>query len=162
MGERGLDLVGAPNARDLGGLITADGRRLRSGILFRAGALGRLTDRDVAALGALRLGYVIDLRDESEIATAPADRLPADPAPQVCHLPVFGPGHPVFSYVSAVLMGHDITAIPELAGSPAAMVAIYRWFVTDSKAHAGFTAALRTIAAAGGAPVLYHCSAGKD
>jgi protein-tyrosine phosphatase len=42
------------------------------------------------------------------------------------------------------------------------MVAIYRWFVTGTGARAGFGAALRSIAAARGAPVLFHCSAGKD
>jgi protein-tyrosine phosphatase len=162
MGERGLGLIGAPNARDLGGLVTRDGQRLRSGLLYRAGALGRLSDQDVDALAALRLGYLIDLRDQSEIATAPADRLPAAHTPQVRHLPVFDPEHPVFTYVSAVLMGHDAAAVAEVESSPAAMDAIYRWMVADPKAHAGFGAALRTIADAAGAPVLFHCSAGKD
>jgi len=162
MGERGLGLIGAPNARDLGGLVNRDGQRLRSGVLYRAGALGRLSDRDVDELAALRLAYIIDLRDRSEIATAPADRLPVGQNPEVRHLPVFDPGHPVFTYVSAVLMGHDVAAIAEVESSPEAMDAIYRWMVADRRAHTGFAGALRTIADASGAPVLYHCSAGKD
>src|SRR6266540_4122213 len=78
-----LGLVGAPNARDLGGLVTVDGRRLRRGALLRASALGRLSDQDVAALGKLDLSLVIDLRDPSEIRVAPPDRLP-EPAAGRC------------------------------------------------------------------------------
>ena len=162
MSERGLGLVGAPNSRDLGGIATGDGHRVRSGVLFRAGALGRLSDRDVEMLVALRLAYLIDLRDGSEIDAAPADRLPADKPPSVRHVPVFDPAHPVFTYVSAVLMGHDVTAVTEVESSPGAMLAIYRWMVADAGARAGFATALRAIAEAGGEPLLYHCSAGKD
>jgi len=95
--ERTLGLVGAPNARDLGGLPTADGRRVRSGVLYRASALGRLADQDVAALGRLRLSCVVDLRDSSEIRVAPADRLPAEPGPAVRHSPLFDPRPPGFT-----------------------------------------------------------------
>jgi protein-tyrosine phosphatase len=79
--ERGLGLVGAPNVRDLGGIVTADGRRVREGLLFRASALGRLTDADLAALTERKLACVLDLRDATEIEAAPPDRLPTDPAP---------------------------------------------------------------------------------
>jgi protein-tyrosine phosphatase len=160
--ERGLSLVGAPNARDLGGIVTADGRRLRQGVLLRAGALGRLTDGDVAKLAERKLACVIDLRDASEINTAPPDRLPADSTPRVRHIPVFDPDHPVFTYVSAVLMGHDVAAVAPVDGSPGAMVALYRWMVADAGARAGFAAAVRVIAEAGAEPLLFHCSAGKD
>jgi protein-tyrosine phosphatase len=161
--ERSLGLVGAPNARDLGGLATADGRRIRRGTLLRASALGRLNDQDVAVLGTLGLALVLDLRHDSEIEVAPADRLP-EPRPPVRHLPVFDPRHPVFTYVSAILLGHDgsgYAALHEL-GTPAAMLAIYRWFVSDPGARDSFASAVRAIVAAQGRPVLFHCSAGKD
>jgi protein-tyrosine phosphatase len=160
--ERGLGLVGAPNARDLGGLVNAAGRRVRPGVLFRSGALGRLSATDVAALADRGVGWLIDLRDGSEIAAAPPDRVPAGRPPQVRHVPVFDPAHPVFTYVSAVLMGHDVTAVAEVESSPEAMVAIYRWMVADAGARAAFATAVRAISDAGGEPVLFHCSAGKD
>lgn len=163
--ERGLGLIGAPNARDLGGIVTADGARVRDGVLIRSTALGRLTDGDVAKLEERKLAWVVDLRDRSEIDAAPPDRLPADPAPRTRHIPVFDPEHPVFTYVSAVLMGHDVAvAAPAAAvdGSPAAMIEIYRWMVTDAQARVGFGTAVRTIVEAAGEPLLFHCSAGKD
>jgi protein-tyrosine phosphatase len=162
MVERGLGLIGAPNARDLGGLVTADGRRVREGALFRAGALGRLRDEDVPVLAERRVTWVVDLRDATEIEAAPPDRLPVDPVPRVSHIPLFDPQHPVFTYVSAVLMGHDVTTAPPADGSAGAMTEIYRWMVTDPDARAGFGSAVRTIAEAAGEPLLFHCSAGKD
>jgi len=158
---RTLGLLGAPNAREVGGLVTADGRTVRPGLVYRASALGRLTDDDVAALGRLGLTDLLDLRHGSEIDMAPPDRLPA--GPQVAHIPIFDPAHPVFTYVSAVLLGHDLSRYAALAveGTPGAMLAIYRWFVSDAAARAAFGTALRRIAAASG-PLLYHCSAGKD
>ena len=143
-------------------LVGAAGRRVRAGALIRTGALGRLTDDDLPVLAKLGLACVVDLRDSSEIAVAPADRLAGDP--RVVHLPVHDPEHPVFTYVSAVLLGHDLEAYRGLAldGTPAAMAAIYRWFVTDPSARAGFAAAVRLAADPANLPLLFHCTAGKD
>ena len=57
MTDRGLDWPGCPNARDLGGLRTRDGRRVRRGALARCGNLDRIPE-----------GYVtvIDLRNDDE------------------------------------------------------------------------------------------------
>jgi protein-tyrosine phosphatase len=158
-----LRLEGAPNTRDLGGLVTADGRTVARGRLYRASALGRLTDEDVELLRGRRLRTVIDLRDASEIALAPPDRLP-DPEPRVIPLPVYDPDHPVFTYVSAVLLGSDGDEHEALAeeGTPGAMAAIYRWFVGGETARAQFGSAVRLIAEPGALPAMVHCSAGKD
>jgi protein-tyrosine phosphatase len=162
MSQRDWDLVGAPNGRDLGGLVGADGRRVRAGGLIRSGALGRLTDEDLPVLGRLGVACVVDLRDSSEIAAAPPNRLAG--APRVVHLPVHDPGDPLFTYVSSVLLGHDLGAVPARAagGTPAAMAAIYRWFVTGAPARARFSAAVRLAARPENLPLLFHCSAGKD
>ncbi|MER7331825.1 MULTISPECIES: tyrosine-protein phosphatase [unclassified Micromonospora] len=162
MSERGWELVGAPNARDLGGLVGVDGRRVRPGVLIRTPALGRLADEDLPVLARLGPVCVVDLRDHSEIAVAPPDRLPGEPT--VVHLPVHDAEHPVFTYVSAVLLGHDLGAYAALAeeGTPAAMAAIYRWFVTGASARESFGAAVRLAAEARNLPLVYHCSAGKD
>lgn len=59
-------LEGAPNARDLGGLETADGRVLKSNRLIRSGGLARITDADVAYLKAANLRTVVDFRTTEE------------------------------------------------------------------------------------------------
>lgn len=162
MTGRDWELVGAPNARDLGGLPTSDGRRVRPGRLIRTAALGRLTDEDLPVLGKLAPACVVDLRHATEQAVAPPDRLAGEP--WVVHLPVYDAAHPVFTYVSAVLLGHDLDAYEELArdGMPGAMAGIYRWFVTGESAREGFGRAVRLAADGGNLPLLFHCSAGKD
>ncbi|MFD6567481.1 tyrosine-protein phosphatase [Micromonospora profundi] len=162
MGGREWQLIGAPNARDLGGLVTVDGRRVRPGRLIRTPALGRLTDDDLPVLAKLGPTCVLDLRDHTEIDVAPADRLAGEP--RVVHLPVHDADHPVFTYVSAVLLGHDLDAYAELArqGTAGAMAEIYRWFVAGEAARANFGAAVRLAAQPENLPLVYHCSAGKD
>ncbi|MBO4209989.1 protein-tyrosine-phosphatase [Micromonospora echinofusca] len=156
------ELLGSPNARDLGGLVGADGRRVRAGRLIRSAALGRLVDEDLPVFDRLGVTCVVDLRGGPEAEVAPADRLPGDP--RVVHLPVYDPTHPLFTYVSALLLGHDLSGYGELArqGTPGAMAAIYRWFVTGESARAGFAGAVRLAAESPNLPLLFHCSAGKD
>jgi protein-tyrosine phosphatase len=79
MRAQGWVLEGAPNSRDLGGHLGAGGRRVRAGRLIRSAALGRLTDDDLPVLGKLSVACVVDLRDGSEMAVAPPDRLVGDP-----------------------------------------------------------------------------------
>ena len=68
-------LSGAPNARDLGGIETADGRVLRPGRLIRSGMLSRLDDNDISYLKNAGLRTVVDFRTTAERLQKP-DRLP--------------------------------------------------------------------------------------
>ena len=101
-----LGLANATNARDLGGIITRDGRRVRERLLFRANALNRLTDADVEILAGLNLACVIDFRNPEEAARSGPDRLPS-PLPKVVPLPIFDPDHDldVFAVIGDVIKG---------------------------------------------------------
>ena len=68
-------LSGAPNARDLGGIETADGRVLRSNRLIRSGMLSRLTDEDVEYLKTAGLKTVVDFRTSAERVQKPDRRI---------------------------------------------------------------------------------------
>ena len=70
-------LEGTKNTRDLGGTPVAGGR-LRSGCLYRSGALCFATEADVEKLGGLRLRTVVDLRTDREIAKDGPDRITLD------------------------------------------------------------------------------------
>ena len=59
------------NVRDLGGLTTADGRRVRRGALVRSDQLCRLSDGGRAALLAHGVRTVIDLRTPAEVERDP-------------------------------------------------------------------------------------------
>jgi protein tyrosine/serine phosphatase len=59
------------NVRDLGGLTTVDGRRVRRGALIRSDQLCRLKDHGRLALVAHGVRTVIDLRTPAEVAKDP-------------------------------------------------------------------------------------------
>ncbi len=62
-----ITLSGCPNFRDLGGHQTADGRRVRTGRVFRSDSLHGLTDDDVTEVRRLGVVTVYDLRMQEEI-----------------------------------------------------------------------------------------------
>ncbi|WP_328410699.1 tyrosine-protein phosphatase [Nocardia sp. NBC_00403] len=57
------------NFRDVGGLMTHDGRSVRYGVLFRSGTPQCATDEDVVRLLARGIGKILDLRSEREAKT---------------------------------------------------------------------------------------------
>ncbi|MGI8485360.1 MAG: tyrosine-protein phosphatase, partial [Thermomicrobiales bacterium] len=73
--SRILQLEGAANFRDLGGLPTSDGGRVRRGRIFRSGVLYRLTESDTVALRPLGIRTVIDLRSPDEVRNYPESPL---------------------------------------------------------------------------------------
>lgn len=67
-----IGLTGVGNARQLGGYVGADGRKVKDGVLLRSAALGSATDEDVKKLTEVyHLAEVIDLRTTNEIEAAP-------------------------------------------------------------------------------------------
>lgn len=77
---RWIDLAGAVNVRDLGGLSTYDGKTTRFGQLLRADNLQDLTDADIQRLvGTLGLRDIVDLRSGAELVLegpGPLTRVP--------------------------------------------------------------------------------------
>jgi hypothetical protein len=65
------DLARSINLRDLGGIAGAGGRLVRRGVLFRSAALGELSPGERAALAALGLRKIIDLRYNRERVAHP-------------------------------------------------------------------------------------------
>lgn len=74
---RHLDWDGCFNVRDLGGLVTADGRRSRWGAVVRGDSLGCLSARGWQQLEAHGVRTVIDLRNEDEWGEDAASRPPS-------------------------------------------------------------------------------------
>lgn len=67
-----IGLTGIVNARELGGYISEDGRKVKRGVLFRTGALSGMTEADRTCLmEQYHLTDVIDFRTSFECAAAP-------------------------------------------------------------------------------------------
>jgi len=65
--NRTLVLEGAFNGRDLGGLETRDGRRVRTKRIYRTANLQRLTEPDIELIHELGVRTVCDLRSHEEL-----------------------------------------------------------------------------------------------
>src|SRR4051794_6459437 len=88
--ERFIDLDRAVNARDLGGLGVAGGRRTGAGVLLRAANLQDLSERHVALrVGELDLRVVIDLRTREEVALEGPGPLARDERVEIRHRSLF-------------------------------------------------------------------------
>lgn len=70
--------------RDVGGEVTRDGRRVRTGLLYRSSAIHKLRADEQAELLGLGIRHIIDLREPSVVARRP-DAIVAE---AVTHLPV--------------------------------------------------------------------------
>ena len=80
-----IDFAGLPNTRDLGGLVGADGRRIKPGLLLRSGARCMGDASDIARLhDAYHLGLVVDLRNGHELVELP-DPMEAFPEARFIH-----------------------------------------------------------------------------
>lgn len=146
-----IELDGACNARDLGGLPTVDGRVTRTGVLLRADNLQDLTTRDVEELSRRGLGTVLDLRTTSEIELLGPGPLHGTPVKHL-HLDLIPHGFEGRSVLERT--------IPDENAPEHAVDHLYFDYVRD--APDAFATALRTIADPNSGAVLVHCAAGKD
>ncbi|MEV6578857.1 tyrosine-protein phosphatase [Streptomyces sp. NPDC051582] len=62
------ELAGVRNFRDVGGLPTTDGRRVKPGKLFRSGHLAHATETDAEFLASLGLHTIFDFRNNADHA----------------------------------------------------------------------------------------------
>jgi protein tyrosine/serine phosphatase len=153
-----IDLDGAVNVRDLGGLPTDDGRQVLTGRLLRGDNLQDLSSADVRLLvTAIGLTTVVDLRSPHEVeAEGPG---PLTQVGSVRHwrhsvLPEFGQPADVAAALGMTRRERDLSRYPDdpRCGS-------YLGYLEDRPDQV--VAALRGIASAPGA-ALVHCAAGKD
>lgn len=76
------------NFRDIGGLPTCDGRRMKSGLLYRSDELSQLSEKDLAKLESLGLKLICDLRTVQEQKSRP-DRIPGHWGIKQVHIPIY-------------------------------------------------------------------------
>jgi hypothetical protein len=142
-------LDGALNFREVGGLPTADGRRVRSGRLFRSDTLQFLPEASVRRLAEeVRLATVVDLRLPYEVAVEGRGALSEVPH-RYHHLP--------FLVAGAERTGN---ATPRFTSDHDVVVQHYLGYLkTSPDAVAGVVQAL---AEPDALPAVVHCAAGKD
>jgi len=129
-----IRLDGVFNVRDVGGIPAAEGV-IREGRLFRSGNLVSASPTAVAELEQ-RVGHIVDLRDDQEVASAPS----ATTGIATTHLPLF--------LGSVASFFEDDMSLDEM----------YLQLLEESGER--LVDAIRIIAR--GEPTLVHCTVGKD
>lgn len=150
--NRVLPLEAVHNFRDYGGYATADGRRVRTGLLWRSAQHGDATDADLEAIHALGITTVIDLRGPSERDLSPCRRH-EDFAAEV----LFHPEE------TAGLALHTEAVDGVLSGEAArgAMIRLYEGIAFRENLVTMLQRYFDVLLRADG-PSLVHCVAGKD
>ena len=136
------------NIRDLGGKITADGRRIQSGRLLRSANPGLATTADITLLQRFNIDVVIDFRAEGE------KKLSETPFAEA------------FNWVADPIMVGNLSQLSVLSAlqngtaqdSRAFMIALYRDFPLQYQSQ--YRRFLQQ--AEKNHNILYHCTAGKD
>ena len=168
-------LIASANLRDLGGLATIDGQRVRTGRLFRSGHLSELDRAEAAILGGLGLRTIIDLRRPSEVADFPTpdldgvDRLWMSVSPEDSEFAVaanllFGKQpervdtaeDSGFAVAANLLFGNQ----PEQVDIATMLEGYFRNTVTNRLD--GYRPVFEAATDPDRQPLLFHCMGGKD
>ncbi|MFG2497482.1 tyrosine-protein phosphatase [Streptomyces sp. NPDC048441] len=152
------ELAGVRNFRDVGGLPTVDGRRVRKGRLFRSGHLAHATAADAAFLSTLGLHTIYDFRNAADQRLEGPDV--ALPGVRNVNLPLTDPAHGA-EFWTMVRDGDLDQLRAALSEGQAAgrLSATYREIIRDRTAE--HSRILHEMAA-DSVPALMHCAAGKD
>ncbi|MGW2445051.1 tyrosine-protein phosphatase [Streptomyces sp. NPDC001675] len=152
------ELAGVRNFRDVGGLPTEDGRRVRQGVLFRSGHLAHATEEDAAFLASLGLHTVFDFRNAADQKLEGPDV--ALPGVRNVNLPLSDPADGAEFW--KMVRDGDLDQLRDILAdgrAAARMVASYRTIVTERTAE--HSRVLHSLAE-DSVPALMHCAAGKD
>ena len=149
-----LDIKGLNNTRDLGGMITKDGRKVKPGKLIRSSRLSKLGDPDWLEEN---VALVVDFRSSKEVGEEPD---PAVPGVEYLHLPIFE--------VQGAGVARDKESkkrIMDAAGpeeSKERMASVYLRFVSDEFCLSQYKRFVHLLLEPREKAVLWHCTAGKD
>ncbi|MEU6221749.1 tyrosine-protein phosphatase [Streptomyces sp. NPDC047022] len=152
------ELAGVRNFRDVGGLPTVDGRRVRHGVLFRSGHLAHATEKDAAFLSSLGLHTVFDFRNAADQKLEGPDV--ELPGVRNVNLPLSDPADGA-EFWKMVRDGdlEQLRALLDDGKAANRMIASYRSIIKQRTAeHSQVLRALTEDSV----PALMHCAAGKD
>jgi protein-tyrosine phosphatase len=146
-----MNLFGGINFRDLGGLPTLCGRRLRQGRIFRSGALGQLTQEDRAQLEAHRVAHILDYRDHHE---AKKDQNVEIGGAQYEVVPAMPRSHAVAAGGDAFFTDQNLKNLPKDF-----MESFYRALPFQNQAYRRLFQVLENLKEGA---IVHHCAVGKD
>lgn len=158
-----IPLEGAVNFRELGGYPAADGRRVRYGLLYRGGNLDALqSPADQRTLQSWQLRTILDLRSAGEAEKHPDPAVPGAAYRRICAMRMRDGTEMDFSSTGIARLAAEKAAFEREAGHPVHdfywFSALYRQMPFGNPAYQ----ALFTLLEQRQAPLLFHCTCGKD
>jgi protein-tyrosine phosphatase len=139
-----VELKGAYNVRDLGGLRTRDHRQTRHGVIYRGDSLDGITPGDAEVLfDKLGIGAIVDLRTKAETELS-------------------GLLFPVPRYRYSVLGEGKLGTEPFPSDDPAELAKVYLKNLDGGRAAIRGTYAVIAENLRAGVATLFHCAAGRD
>ena len=150
-----------PNLRDLGGMIAADGKKIRQGRLIRSAQLYNATEKDLALLESLSVRKIFDFRNAQEAREKP------DPSLSGCEYTNLS----ILESSSAVSWEsnrtNQVSTEPEekksaLKSGIEQMRMAYRDFIRKPTSREQYSRFLHGILETEDGAVLWHCTLGKD
>lgn len=150
LAENHLPMAGGYNFRDLGGIRTTEGRYVKWGKLFRSDDLVNLTEEDLHYLSSIPIFSIVDFRSGEEVKDAP-DKIPGS-VHNDYHL-ALSPGNLSVEHIKSNLNNMDFSKYME---------DLNIHLVSDSACISRYREFFKVLQDKDNAPVLYHCSAGKD
>ena len=153
--ERLIPMENASNFRDLGGIPTKDGRVVKWGKIYRSGKLNSLSDKDIDYFNTLGINTVVDFRDDIEVEKDKT-RFPTNREVKRVRTPIGDRS----GNMQAQLKKQVRSADQDTFDSEKFVADVMRQFV-DTFAFQ-YQPFLDLVAAEENAPLLYHCTAGKD
>ena len=164
-----IPVNGIINARDLGGYIMQDGRRLRDGMLLRSAHLADATDEDLQYLSSIPIAKVIDFRKDIEM-NGKTDRMV--PGAEYIRLEIDASGKIVSQATEdekRLFTGNkqfDVKKFMVMAAfNPMAQriaQQMYPNLTNDPECRKQFKQFFRLILDTANGAILYHCTQGKD
>ena len=133
--------------RDVGGVVTRDGRRVRTNLLYRSSGLNPLHKSDRARLELLRLRHIVDLREPQAIRRHP-DLVSAE---TMTHLPVKLGAFETIKYRDVLMRRVDWE-----------LLAHRRLYADMLENNGDQVCQFLNLALGDPSPLLVHCAAGKD
>jgi len=162
---RWIQLDGAVNTRDMGGLLTTGGDTVGHGLLLRSDNLQELTAKDVGTLvSEIGVRHVIDLRSDIEVDLEGPGPLTREPAVRTHRLSLFAEGGGLTDVDADSTTGVDTDKIlpwqdrPDEGGHESER-SVNHYLGYLAARPDSVVAALRVIAQG---PSIVNCAAGKD
>lgn len=159
-------LQGAPNARDLGGIKTAQGKTLRFGKIIRSGHLNEITEEDAKYLEAIGLSKVVDFRTATERRQRPDAVIPGASYIECSILSEATDGitreMPKEPEELAQFYVAQAARINQLAGGEEMIAGLYKKLTSDDHAIESYGRFFDCLLDNENGCLLYHCTMGKD